>query len=98
MKAYNHLLDAYANTRDLQGAIDVFKRIKADEMTPDIYTYSTLIKAHIQGAKLNDAFIIFDQLKEAGLIPTQVIFLIIVAQWYKDLTWQPYIYSLFFPI
>lgn len=74
MKAYNHLLDAYANTRDLQGAIDVFKRIKADEMTPDIYTYSTLIKAHIQGAKLNDAFIIFDQLKEAGLIPTQVIF------------------------
>lgn len=75
MKAYNHLLDAYANTRDLDGAIDVFKRIKADEITPDIYTYSTLIKAHIQGARLNDAFIIFEQLKQAGLIPTQVTFL-----------------------
>lgn len=75
MKAYNHLLDAYANTRDLDGAIDVFKRIKADEITPDIYTYSTLIKAHIQGARLNDAFIIFDQLKQSGLIPTQVTFL-----------------------
>lgn len=75
MKAYNHLLDAYANTRDLDGAIDVFKRIKADEITPDIYTYSTLIKAHIQGARLNDAFLIFDQLKQAGLIPTQVTFL-----------------------
>ncbi|KAI7880036.1 hypothetical protein K492DRAFT_237512 [Lichtheimia hyalospora FSU 10163] len=74
VKAYNHLLDAYANTRDLQGALDVFKRIKADELTPDIYTYSTLIKAHIQGAKLKDAFIIFDQLKQAGLIPTQPIF------------------------
>ncbi|KAI9243747.1 hypothetical protein BDA99DRAFT_316006 [Phascolomyces articulosus] len=68
-------MDAYANTNDVEKTIEVYQRIKEDkDLQPDVYTYSTLIKAFIQSNHLDDAFIIFDRMKQSSMIPTQPIF------------------------
>ena len=68
-------MDAYANVKDVEKTIQVYKKMKENEgLQPDIYSYSTLIKAFIESNQLEDAFIIFDKMKNSDMIPTQPIF------------------------
>ncbi|KAI9484952.1 hypothetical protein BDB00DRAFT_852371 [Zychaea mexicana] len=73
VRCYNHLMDAYANANDVDGAIQVYKRVK-EHLVPDMYTYATLIKAFIQGSRLEDACVVFERMKRSDMIPTQPIF------------------------
>ena len=73
-------MDAYANANDVEKTIQVYKKMKEEEgLEPDIYSYSTLIKAFIQSNQLEDAFIIFDKMKHSDMIPTQPIFSKIIS-------------------
>lgn len=72
LRAYNHVVDAYANAHDVDGALAAYKRIKQLGLQPDLYTYGILIKAFVQHSRLSEAFVIFEQLKKSDLIPDQV--------------------------
>lgn len=82
------MLDAYANAQQVEGAIGVFRRIKENGLEPDMYSYSTLIKAFVQDARVDDAFIVFENMKKLGLYSSQVSVLVVIRYivWAVSLT------------
>ncbi|KAF7723845.1 hypothetical protein EC973_001570 [Apophysomyces ossiformis] len=73
-RCFNHLMDAYANAKDLDNTVATYKRMREYELTPDVYTYSCLIKAFTKCSRLDDALVIFEKMKSSDMIPTQPIF------------------------
>lgn len=67
-------MDAYANTNDLERTIATFKRMNHFNLSPDVYSYGSLIKAFVANKRLDDAFIIFEKMKKSTLIPSEPIF------------------------
>ncbi|KAI8393268.1 uncharacterized protein BYT42DRAFT_435 [Radiomyces spectabilis] len=78
-KCFNHLMDAYANVKDVESVIATFKRMKEEGLKADIYTYGTLIKTFVQSSRLEDAFVIFRKMKTANMIPSQPIFSMLLS-------------------
>ncbi|CAO3592533.1 unnamed protein product [Absidia cylindrospora] len=74
VRCYNHLMDAYANTDNVEQVVAVFKRLDENGLSPDVYSYSSLVKVLVQASRLDDAFIVFDRMKVADTTPTQPIF------------------------
>ncbi|KAG1113067.1 hypothetical protein G6F42_014564 [Rhizopus arrhizus] len=74
LRSVNHLMDAYANTNNVEQAVATFKRVDQLGLKPDIFTYGTLVKAFVTNKRLDDAFVIFEKMKDASIIPSQPIF------------------------
>lgn len=72
IRSVNHLMDAYANTNNIEQTISTFKRLDELNLKPDIYSYGSLIKAFVASKRLEDAFIIFEKMKKTAMIPSQV--------------------------
>ncbi|KAI9305310.1 hypothetical protein BJ944DRAFT_282404 [Cunninghamella echinulata] len=94
LRCYNHLMDAYANTNNVNQVVNVFKRINQEGLTPDVYSYSSMIKALTMDTRLEDAFIVFKQMKKLNLIPTQPIFANLISGCLKsqqiDKAWETF--------
>ncbi|RUP50455.1 hypothetical protein BC936DRAFT_139030 [Jimgerdemannia flammicorona] len=50
-----------------------------EAFTPDVYTFSTLIKAFVSHSRLDDAFIVFDRMREGGVVPSQPVFATLIS-------------------
>jgi pentatricopeptide repeat protein len=84
VRSVNHLMDAYANTKDLEQTITTFKRLDNFGLKPDVYSYGTLVKAFVGSNRLDDAFVIFDKLKQTSMIPSQPIFANLISGCLKE--------------
>ncbi|CEP14998.1 hypothetical protein [Parasitella parasitica] len=74
LKAVNHLMDAYANTNNVEQTIATFKRLDDLNLKPDVFTYGALVKAFVIHKRLDDAFVVFEKMKNSSIIPSQPIF------------------------
>ncbi|KAI9022950.1 hypothetical protein CLU79DRAFT_834919 [Phycomyces nitens] len=83
VRCYTHLMDAYANAKNLNKVIGTFKRIQDNNLEPDIYSYSTLIKAFTQSLRLDNALVVFENMKKSNIIPTQPIFSSLISGFIK---------------
>ncbi|OAD68058.1 hypothetical protein PHYBLDRAFT_150730 [Phycomyces blakesleeanus NRRL 1555(-)] len=83
VQCYTHIMDAYANVRDLDNVVATFKRMQKNNLEPDIYSYSTLIKAFAQDLRLDDALVVFEKLKKSDIIPTQPVFSSLISGFIK---------------
>lgn len=72
LRSVNHLMDAYASANNVEQTVATFKKLDQLGMKPDIYTYGTLVKAFVTNKRLDDAFVIFEKMKDASIIPSQV--------------------------
>ncbi|CAO3628640.1 unnamed protein product [Cunninghamella blakesleeana] len=94
IRCYNHLMDAYANTNDVDQVINVYKRINEEGLQPDVFSYSSLVKVLTKDARLDDAFVIFHQMKKLNIIPTQPIFANLISGCLKsqqiDRAWETF--------
>ena len=72
VRAFNHLIDAYANANDLKHVISTFKKLKECGLKPDIYTYGSIIKAFVVNQRMDDAIVVFEKMKDHSIIPSQV--------------------------
>ncbi|KAI8384179.1 hypothetical protein BD560DRAFT_385227 [Blakeslea trispora] len=92
VKAVNHLMDAYANTNNLDQVVSLFKGLDHMGLKADMYTYASLIKAFVGNKRLDDAFVLFEKMKEMTLIPSQPIFSSLISGCLKsnqlDRAWQ----------
>lgn len=95
LRSINHLMDAYANTNDLEHTIATFKRVDELGLKPDIFTYGTLVKAFVINKRLDDAFVLFEKMKDSSIIPSQVKYCCMFAKAHKLIK---FFSSLFFPI
>ncbi|KAI8987618.1 hypothetical protein BDF20DRAFT_832530 [Mycotypha africana] len=83
VKSVNHLMDAYANTNDLNQTIAIFKRLKEFNLKPDVYSYGILIKAFVANKRMDDAMVVFEQIKKSSVVPTQPIFSTLISGYLK---------------
>ncbi|GAA5812362.1 hypothetical protein MFLAVUS_005814 [Mucor flavus] len=92
IRSVNHLMDAYANTNNIEQTISTFKRLDELNLKPDIYSYGSLIKAFVASKRLEDAFIIFEKMKKTAMIPSQPIFANLISGCLKadkvDKAWE----------
>ncbi|KAI7902659.1 uncharacterized protein BX663DRAFT_65437 [Cokeromyces recurvatus] len=72
-------MDAYANVNDLDNVLSTFKRIESLNLEPDVYTYAIILKAFVENKRLDDAFIVFEYLKENGIILSQPAFSTLIS-------------------
>lgn len=72
LRSANHLMDAFANANNLEQTIATFKRIAELDLEPDVFTYGILIKAFVVNKRLDDAFVLFEKMKNSSIIPSQV--------------------------
>ncbi|KAI8925047.1 hypothetical protein BC831DRAFT_550918 [Entophlyctis helioformis] len=72
--AFNHLMDAYARSANLEAAVAVFAQLQAAGIPPDLVSYSTLIKACVAANDLNAAFKLYRDMKDQGLQPNHIVF------------------------
>lgn len=84
VRALNHLMDAYANTSNLERTIATFKKMDDFGLKPDIFSYGSLIKAFVTNKRLDDAFVIFEKLKKSSMIPSQPIFANLISGCLKE--------------
>jgi len=69
------LIKGFARAGDCDQAMHVYSQMKAEnEISPDIVTFSILIKAHCDNDRLEEAFIILGELVTSGLKPDEVVF------------------------
>lgn len=69
------LIKGFARAGDCDQAMYVYSQMKSENaITPDIITFSILIKAHCDNDRLEEAFILLGELVTAGLKPDEVVF------------------------
>ncbi|KAJ1918271.1 hypothetical protein IWQ60_007542 [Tieghemiomyces parasiticus] len=92
LRCYTHLMDAYANLRDLSGVVAVYQRLQAAQLTPDLYVFGTLVKAYTRAQRLNDAFAVYSIMKQRGIRPSAPIFTQLIQAYLAtaqfDRAWQ----------
>lgn len=70
--AYNHLMNAYASKNDLDATLRIMAEIQ-ELFTPDLVTYSTLIKCQVNVNHVEDAFKTMQTMRTNGFKPNQII-------------------------
>jgi pentatricopeptide repeat protein len=45
-------------------------------VVPDVYTFGALVKSFVNGNRIDDAFVLFEKMKSAGMVPPEVCFLV----------------------
>lgn len=74
---YTILIKGFARAEQVDQAMKVYERMIADTtigVTPDLITFSVLIKANCDAGRLRDAIRLFDTMNERNFAPDEVIF------------------------
>jgi len=72
---YTTLIKGFARAGELQQAVDMYKKMRADQnVSPDLITFSILIKANCDHGKLEEALSLLDEMVELRLRPDEVVF------------------------
>ncbi|KAH7528782.1 hypothetical protein FEM48_Zijuj05G0108800 [Ziziphus jujuba var. spinosa] len=73
VKSFNSLLDALCKCSELQKVREIFMDIE-NYVYPDACTYNILIKACCTNGSLDDAWVVFDEMRSKGFCPNVVTF------------------------
>merc|ERR1719238_2469942 len=72
---YNTLIDACARCGRMEHLESIRADMKAQGVTPNIITYSTMLKGHCQNGDIQKGFLILDQVKkDAHLKPDEIMY------------------------
>ncbi|KAJ1984655.1 hypothetical protein H4R33_004296 [Dimargaris cristalligena] len=74
IRTYCHVMDAYANCRDLNGVVATYERVQQAGLAVNLHCYGILTKAYIGALRLDDAFAVYDIMKKRGVRPSAPIF------------------------
>ncbi|KAJ0536363.1 putative tetratricopeptide-like helical domain superfamily [Helianthus annuus] len=77
---YNVCIHAFGNWGELETSMNLFKEMKekGDPLAPDLCTYNSLIQSLCFNGKVNDALIVWEELKSSGHEPDEFTYRIII--------------------
>ncbi|XP_076925589.1 pentatricopeptide repeat-containing protein At4g01570-like [Bidens hawaiensis] len=77
---YNVCIHAFGNWGELETSLNLFKEMKekSDSSGPDLCTYNSLIQSLCFNGKVNDALIVWEELKSSGHEPDDFTYRIII--------------------
>jgi len=77
---YTTLIKGFSRAGELQQAMEMYRDMIADpNVSPDLITFSVLIKANCDSDKLEEALRLLEEMVELGLKPDEVIFNNLIA-------------------
>ncbi|KAK9066559.1 hypothetical protein SSX86_013882 [Deinandra increscens subsp. villosa] len=80
LRGYNVCIHAFGNWGDLETSLNLFKEMKEKvvSLAPDLCTYNSLIQSLCFNGKVNDALIVWEELKSSGHEPDEFTYRIII--------------------
>ncbi|PKC66235.1 TPR-like protein [Rhizophagus irregularis] len=71
------------NTRGKKGARLLFREMQRFGLSPDVYTYTSLINAYVKASDINKAEKIFSEMKKAGIEPSITTYNVLMSYYAK---------------